>query len=54
MKESAAEIADRLPTLCVSWRTKGQQLLVLANRLFESAGEMRRIPVCPESICLLL
>jgi hypothetical protein len=48
--ESVAEIADCLPALCVSWRTKGQQLLVVVNRLFESAGEMRRIPVFPESI----
>jgi hypothetical protein len=52
-KKSAAEIADRLPTLCVSWRTKGQQLLVRANRLFESADEMRRIPVCPKCVCQL-
>jgi hypothetical protein len=53
-KEGVAEIAERLPTLCVSWRTKGQQLLVHANRLFESAFQMRRIPVCPKCVCLLL
>jgi hypothetical protein len=52
--ESVTEIADRLPTLCVSWRTKGQQLLVHANHLFKGAGEMRHIPVCPKCVCLLL
>jgi hypothetical protein len=35
--ESVAKIADRLPTLFVSWRPKLQKALIYADRFFESA-----------------